>query len=166
MDFNLFAFAGAALIPMIIGFIYYNPKVLGNAWMEAAGLTEEKLKGANMPLIFGLSYVFSLFLAFGLYPIVVHQLGFKSVLMNEPGLNEVGSEMNNYLVNFMSKYGRNFRTFKHGALHGAITAFFVALPIMATNAMFERKGFKYVAINLGYWIITIALMGGVVCQFA
>ncbi|HRN41812.1 MAG TPA: DUF1761 family protein [Vicingus sp.] len=32
--------------------------------------------------------------------------------------------------------------------------------------MFERKGFKYIAINSGYWIITLGLMGGVICQFA
>jgi len=41
-----------------------------------------------------------------------------------------------------------------------------ALPILATNAMFERKSFKYIAINAGYWIITIGLMGGVISQWA
>jgi hypothetical protein len=42
----------------------------------------------------------------------------------------------------------------------------IALPILAIQAMFERKTIKYVAINAGYWIITIALMGGIVCQWA
>ncbi len=166
MNMNIFAFAGAALIPMVIGFIWYNPKVFGNAWMAASSLTEEKLKGANMPLLFGLSYVFSFFLALGLYSIVVHQAGVFSVLVDEPGFNDAGSEMNAYYTNFMSKYGMNFRTFRHGALHGTLTAILIALPILATNAMFERKSVKYVAINVGYWVVTIALMGGVICQFA
>ena len=34
----------AALIPLLVGFIYYNPKVMGNAWMKETGLNEEQLK--------------------------------------------------------------------------------------------------------------------------
>ena len=30
----------------------------------------------------------------------------------------------------------------------------------ATNALFEMKSAKYVLINVGYWILTFALMGG------
>lgn len=39
------------------------------------------------------------------------------------------------------------------------------LPILATNAMFERKGFKYIGVNGLYRFITITLMGGFICQF-
>jgi Protein of unknown function (DUF1761) len=66
----------------------------------------------------------------------------------------------------MAAYGNEFRSFKHGALHGTIAGFMVALPIIGTGAMFEKKGFKYIAINAGYWIVTMALMGGVICAFA
>jgi TctA family transporter len=166
MNFNFIAIFAAALIPMVVGFIWYNPKTLGSAWMNAAGLTEEKLKGANMPLIFGLSYVFSVLLALGMYVMVVHQSHVMSILVDEPGFKDAGSEINNYYQDFMSRFGKNFRTFKHGCFHGVLGGLFVALPILATNAMFERKGFKYIAINAGYWIITMALMGGVICQFA
>ena len=55
-----------------------------------------------------------------------------------------------------------FMTFKHGALHGSMLGLFVALPVFATNALFEMKSFKYVAINAGYWIVTMALMGGII----
>ncbi len=156
----------AALIPMIMGFIWYNPKTLGTAWMEASGLTEEKMKGANMPLIFGLSYLFSFFFTFGIYAMVVHQGHVLSILINEKGFNEAGSEINKYYTDFMSKFGTNFRTFKHGVFHGVLGGITIALPIIATSALFERKGFKYIAINVGYWVITMALMGGVICQFA
>lgn len=166
MNINIFALAGAALIPMIMGFIWYNPKVVGNAWMAEAGVTEEKMKGANMPLIFGLSYLFSFFLAFGLYFVVIHQAHIMSILIDEPGMKDAGSEISIYFTDFMSKYGNNFRTFKHGALHGTIAGFVIALPIIAVNAMFERKSVKYILINWGYWTICMALMGGVICQFA
>lgn len=156
----------AALIPLVIGFIWYNSKTFGNAWMNAAGLTEEKIKGANMPLIFFLCYVFSCMLASTMLQLTIHQMGLQSSLMNDPAFNTVGSEVRNYLAEYLAKYGHAFRTFKHGAFHGAIAGIFIAFPIVAINALFERKSWKYIWINVGYWIISMMLMGGVVCQFA
>ena len=52
MHFNWYILPLAALIPMVVAMVWYNPKVFGNAWMKAAGMTEEKAKGANMFLVF------------------------------------------------------------------------------------------------------------------
>ncbi len=162
---NLLTLALAAAIPLVIGFIWYNPKTLGTAWMHTAGLTEEKLQGGNMALIFGLTYVLSFFIAASLFQVVIHQSAFFSILVGEPGLGEEGSELMAYVNDFMAKYGDNYRTFKHGAFHGVFTGLLFATPLIGINAMFERRSFKYVAIHAGYWIITIALMGGVICQW-
>ena len=62
----------------------------------------------------------------------------------------------------MQKLGVSYRTFKHGALHGTISGFMVALPILGINALFERRGFKYIAINVGYWMLCMGIMGGIV----
>lgn len=156
----------AGIIPLIMGFIWYNPKTLGTAWMNAAGLTEEKLKGANMPLIFFLSYIFSCMVASVLMSLTIHQMGFQSSLMNEPGFGAAGSDIMNYIADYVAKYGHAFRTFKHGAFHGTITGIFIALPIIAITALFERRSWKYIWINAGYWIISMMLMGGFVCHFA
>lgn len=145
----------AALVPMIIGFIWYNPKVFGNIWMDAAGMTKEKVEGGNMPLIFGVSFVFALMLSVGVYVLVVHQAHVFSILGEGPLLDA-----------FMNEHGEAYRTFKHGVFHGIIDGILIALPILATNALFERKGFKYIAVNGGYWIATLALMGGIICQWA
>jgi hypothetical protein len=118
-----------------------------------------------MPLIFGLSYLFSFMLATAINMMVVHQSHMASILLNEPGFKEKTGDVYAMYLDFMAKYGTNFRTFKHGAFHGTLSGLFVAMPILATNAMFERKSFKYVLINVGYWTITIALMGGVICQW-
>lgn len=147
-----------ALVPLLIGFIWYNPKVFGNAWMQVAGVDEEKLKSGNMGVIFGVTYLFGLFLAAGLVPIVIHQMGVGSTLAGVPDAEAI-------LKEFMDKYGSNYRTFKHGALHGVISAFFLALPFLGINALFERRGFKYIGIHLGYWIVTLGIMGGILCQF-
>lgn len=155
----------AALVPLIMGFIYYNPKVIGTAWMKEANMTEEKMKGANMPLIFGLSFIFAFMLGMMLFSLVVHQTHVYSTLINEEGFGQSGSEIMIYIDEFMSNYGQNFRTFKHGALHGTIIGIFIVFPVFATNSMFERKSWKYTFINTGYWTITLALMGGVLCQW-
>lgn len=87
MEINFKILLLAALVPMVVGFVWYNPKTFGNAWMKVTGMTEEKAKGANMGLIFSLTYLFSLFIAFALQPIVIHQYGMFATLVNEPGFN-------------------------------------------------------------------------------
>lgn len=156
----------SALIPLLIGAVWYNPKVFGTTWMQAADMTEEKIKGANMFLIFGVTYLLSVFLGVALNFTVIHQAHIYSILMSEPGFNDPNSEISQYIASFMENYGDNFRTFKHGAFHGLIAAFTTALPVLGINALFERKGFKYIALNTGYWIVSFALMGGIICQFA
>ena len=53
VEIKIYMIFVAALIPLAIGFIWYNQKVFGTAWMKEAGVTEEKMNNANMPLIFG-----------------------------------------------------------------------------------------------------------------
>ncbi|MEI6411198.1 MAG: DUF1761 domain-containing protein [Bacteroidota bacterium] len=163
MHINFIAVLIAALIPMLIGFIWYNPKVFGKAWMAASGITEEQMKSGNMAVIFGVSFLFSLLLAVQTNFLVIHQFHYFSILMNEPGLDDANSEMGRMAADFMAKYGHNFRTFKHGAFHGAIAGIFFALPVMGISSLFERRSFKYIFIHTGYWVVTLALMGGVIC---
>ncbi len=162
---NLGIVALAALTPLIVGFIWYSPKVFGNAWMKAASLNEEKLKGANMPVIFLLTYIFALMIGVILFSIVVHQTGLFSLFADEPGLMKEGSETMVQLDGLMESLGEKFRTFKHGAFHGAVTALFIGLPIIGINALFERKSYKYILLHTGYWLITLTIMGGVLCQW-
>ena len=165
MKFNYLIIAVAAIVPLIMGFIWYNPKVFGEAWMKECNFSIETMKKPN-PIVFLWSFLLSYLIAFELSTIVIHQFGFFSILFDEPGLHEAGTEINAYAADFMAKYGTNFRTFKHGALHGSIVALLIVIPIFGTNAIFEKKSFKYVMINGGYWIVSLALMGGILCQFA
>lgn len=83
--------------------------------------------------------------------------------MMMPGVMESGSAAMNDFNVLMSTYGGNFRTFGHGALHGVITALIFVFPLIATNSLFERKSWKYNLIHVGYWLISLALVGGVLC---
>jgi hypothetical protein len=155
----------APLISLVVGFIWYHPKVFGNTWIQVSGVDTEKAKNANMPKIFALTYIFSLLVCFALHGVVIHQFHLFSLVADDPDVMKAGSEANNFLTGTLEKYGNNFRTFKHGAFHGVLAGIFMALPILGINALFEQKGFKYIAINTGYWIVTFALMGGFVCGF-
>lgn len=63
---NWLAVALSAVSTLVIGFVWYNPKTFGNAWMESVGMTEDDAKKGNMPLIFGLSFVLAMVIAFKL----------------------------------------------------------------------------------------------------
>lgn len=165
MKFNFLITAVAAIVPLIMGFIWYNPKVFGDAWMKECNFSIETMEKPN-PIVFLYCFLLSFLLAFILNTFVIHQFGFFSVLMNDPSLMESGSELNLYAADFMEKYGNNFRTFKHGALHGTMMGLLVIIPVFGTNAIFEKRTFKYVLINGGYWTVSLALMGGILCQFA
>jgi hypothetical protein len=166
MDYHIWVFFVAALIPLIIGAIWYNPKVFGNAWLKSSGLTEEDAKSGNMAVIFGLTYLFGLFLSSMLLVIVIHQNGVMSLMVSDPDFAVPGSDLHNYYTEFMEQFGNKHRTFGHGAFHGVLSSIFFALPIIGINGLFERRGFKYIAIHTGYWMLTLALMGGVICQLA
>ena len=165
MEYNLIITAIAALVPLVMGFIWYGPMLFKNAWMKEVGFTDDSMNGANMPLIFGLSYLFSFLLAFILQTLVIHQFGVQSLFAGEEGFASQSGEAYTFFQELMTNYGDRFRNFGHGALHGTMIGLLVALPIMATNAMFERKSAKYVAINAGYWVVTLALMAGILCQY-
>jgi membrane glycosyltransferase len=151
----------AALVPIITGFIWYNPKVFGNAWMKSIHMSPENMKGGNMAITLGLAYLFSVLLAVSLVSIVIHQTSILSVFNGDNSAESAA-----YMKNFFETYGGRFRTFKHGSLHGVISGFFIALPILGINALFERRGFTYIAIHTGYWMLTLGIMGGIICQFA
>ena len=158
MEFNILAIIVAAVSALVVGFVWYNPKVFGNAWMKAADVTEEKIKGGNMGKIFVLAMVFAFLLAVSLQMLVIHQTGAYSMIGGQVTDQTLPS-----FQAFMDDYGNTFRTFKHGALHGVLAGLFSALPIIGTNALFERKSAKYILINSGYWIVTLAVMGGIIC---
>lgn len=94
-------------------------------------------------------------LAFILPTIVIHQMGALG-LFN-------GDSNDATYIELMKTHGDVFRTFKHGALHGFFAGLFIAFPITAINGVFEQKSWKYILINAGYWIVSMMLMGAIIC---
>jgi Protein of unknown function (DUF1761) len=155
---NWIAIAISTIIPLVLGFGWYHKALFGNAWMQASNMTLEDAKKINMPLVMGILLVFSFFLSMGMLMSVIHQMHLGSLIANLP---DADGSMKADVDMMMAKYGNNFRTFKHGALHGFLTSIFVALPIISFSALFEGKKGKYIAIHWGFWAVSMMLMGGV-----
>lgn len=155
----------AALIPLAIGAVYYSPMLFQNAWMSTSGVTEDKMKSGNMILIFGLTYLFSLFICGFLIQFVIHQAGLPGLFNGAEKYGVTAAEGEAFVNSFMEKYGHVHRSFPHGVVHGIIATIMFAFPIIAINSLFERKSWKYIFIHTGYWLICLALMGGVICAF-
>jgi len=154
----------AGAIPMVVGFVWYGP-LFGNSWMKVNGFTKENLEVGNMAVIFGVSYLLSVILAVGLTGLTNHQSGVVQLFAMHPDYQTAGTEVGDLFKAVMDKFGRTHRSFGHGAIHGAINTVLIALPLIAINALFERRGWKYIGIHFGYWLATLALMGGVVCAW-
>ena len=122
----------SSLIPIVIGFIYYHKYLFGKTWMKSLNINEEDLKKGNKVLIIGLSLIMSFLLSV-------------------------------FLINFNNSPGQEgeFDTFVHGAWHGFFVSFVVGMPIIFITGLFEIKKIKNLLINAIYWIITLAIMGGI-----
>ena len=120
-----------ALVPLVLGFIWYNPKLFGTAWMNSIGMTEDDAQKGNMPVIFGVSYLLAAVAAYN-------------------------------IATYMGYHDAVDRVFTHGAFHGGMLAVYTGLPILITNSLFEKRSWTNILINAGYWVITFAVMGGVI----
>ena len=159
MKINFIALFIAALSTLVVGYIWYHPRVFGKIWMKEAGVTEQKMKpNAILPLI-GISLVYAFLISMVLQFLVIHQFGASSMTGGD-----TTKALPSYAA-FMNDYGTAFRTFKHGALHGFLASIFMILPIIGTNSLFERKSFKYTLLSSGFWIISFTIMGGIICAW-
>lgn len=132
----------AGLIPMALGFVWYHKAVFGQAWMDSLGFTEKDLESGNMGATMGLALLLSMLLSLSLKDIFFGVHGGEEALTAAGDLN-----------------------FGHGAFHGLLTAVMLAIPVLVTNGLFEKKGAKNLLINSGYWIVAISLMNGLLAAW-
>ena len=157
MEINFFALAVAALSSLVVGFIWYNPKVFGTIWMRETGITMDTEKKPNMIKMMSLTLFYAFLIAFFIQTVVIHQFGAMGMVGGDPALAKPS------YASFMADYGMSFRTFKHGMFHGFIAGLFFALPVIGVGAQYESRSWKYTLICGGYWVVTCMIMGGIIC---
>lgn len=131
MDYSWMPVVVAATITLLTGAIWYNPRVFGRLWLSETGLDEETLQKANMPLIFGLTYLFGLMVAVMLQGCMDRDL---LMLPVHPLIQ--------------------------GSMIGGWIGLMLGLPVLGVIALFERRSYRYILIHAGYWVLTLGLMGG------
>jgi len=139
-ELNYIAIIVAALVPNILGAIYYGP-LLGEKWLSSLNYTSEDLKGRNEPLIYGsallLSFIVSFFLKF----------------LIESLHKDVGQTGDLVFA--------SFHTFPHGALHGAGLAIGLVIPIIICLGLFQKTKSSNIVINCIFWLLCFSIMGGI-----
>lgn len=127
---NIWAILVATLSTFVIGGLWYSPVLFGNAWMNAAGVSEQEIQQGNKAKIFGLAFIFELIMAFNL-------------AMFLTGSPEAAEQMNAGA----------------GAFYGFLTGFGWIFFALAVNSLYEQRSWKYIFINGGYWTIAFTVMG-------
>jgi len=155
----------AAFIPLVLRFVWYNPRVFGNAWMKAAEIPEERNESGNRTKTFALTYLFSLLAAWVLSALTVHQSGMIQLFLGEPALKDASSNISQLFNQFMMEHGQRHRTFGHGFIHGAEAGLFMGLSLIGMSALYEGRPARFTLIHVGYYMLCFALMGGVICTF-
>ncbi len=138
---NWLAIGVATLIPMVVGFVYYHPKVLGGIWMRANGFTLESVGNGPKPIMYLVCLGMSFLLAF-----------WCCVQFLDPHQTNIDFDGN----------PKDWKTFRHGVVHGISYGLFFVFPVLGTLSIFEKKPFSWVLVNTGYWLITLCVMCGIV----
>lgn len=84
MDFsvvNIWAVLLCGVASLVIGGLWYSPFLFARRWQQEAGVTEEKMKGANMPVIFLLTFLLSSVMAFNMALFFGGKVGFSDGLL-------------------------------------------------------------------------------------
>jgi hypothetical protein len=132
---NYVAVLVAGVASMIVGFLWYSPALFGKKWAILKGYTDESLKAAQagMGKWYGVSFVLSLLMA--------------------------------YMLAHVMFFSDNF--FHKGLLAvGWTSALFMwlgfVMPVQVTQQIFGERKWKLFAIDTGYQLVSLLVMGLVI----
>ncbi len=126
---NFWAVLVSAALAFGIGSIWYGP-LFGKAWQKEVGLSDEKVQSGNMFKIFGISFILTLIMAFGM-AFLFHKVPDENV------------------------------TWMVGLSHGLYVGIAFVVTSMGVNYQYEGKSMKLWAINSGYQVLFLMLMGAI-----
>jgi len=159
MNLNYYAFFLISFIPLIIGFFWYHLQSFVSKWSGEKFKNIKKLSFIQVITCFVLSFT----LVYGYINIVIHQIRFYELFFTD--IMKGSQEAEVVVKEFLSKYGNKHRHFGHGVFHGIINAFVFALPFIGFHAILGQKNKSYVAHHFSYWLITSAVIGGLISEF-
>ena len=132
VEVNYLAVLFAGVASMIVGFLWYSPMLFGNLWMKLMGHTKESMEKEkkNMGKTYGTSFVLSLVTA--------------------------------YVLSHVISLSQNF--YGYDAITTGVTSAFwmwlgFVMPVQSTDMLFGSKKWKLFAVNTGFQLASLLVMG-------
>jgi hypothetical protein len=141
MQMNWAAFAVAVVAQMVIGFIWFHPKVMGTMWSKASGISLEDMKPKNPGMVYGLTILYTVLFTM-----------FIMTNVTGPGQD-------------VAPDGHSYHTFQHGVVHALILTGFVILPVLGTPALYEGKTKGWMIVQVGYWLVRLIVAAGILSMW-
>jgi hypothetical protein len=130
VDINVWGLVLAVAVNMVIGFIWYAPQMFGSAWMKMNGLTKKDTQAnRTTPMIAML--VLAIVQAYVLRHFVVYSGAFNPT----------------------------YSATSVGFLTGLWAWIGIVAPVMGASYMFAGRRKKLLAIDAGYYLVALPIMG-------
>lgn len=136
---NWLAIIVAGLIPSIMGAIFYGP-LFEKQWLSSLGKTKEEMIPKNMAVTYGLALLMAMLLSMSMKMTI--EIVHKDVVDGVIALT-------------------SFHTFKHGAFHGLMMCISFIVPVIVSLSLFQKNSGKNILLNVLFWCLTMAIMGGI-----
>lgn len=165
LESNWYIIFFTAFLPLIIGYVWYHPKIFGG---KLAKFSDNQLSNIGVTNNFKRAisiYGFGVLLSYMVLLLCVHQIGPHLLFFAESQMADPNYEAHAFLKNFLEQFGDRHRTFSHGLIHGFEMGLFWSIALLASTAFIEGQSLKKYWIHIGFWILTCMVMGGVLSAF-
>lgn len=137
IEVNWLAILVAAVVSMVVGFLWYSPVLFAKPWMKLSGMTKDKIAKSDMAKTYGISFVVAIVTAFVLSHVISLSMNFFHYSGLSTGLNSA----------FWMWFG-------------------FVMPVQLTSSLFDGRSFNLFLINTGYQLASLLAMGLVIGLWA
>lgn len=138
VEMNIWAVLVCAAINMVLGMVWYSPKVFGTAWMKGLGKSMadiEKVKGKGKGM--GSSYALMAVSAVVMAYVLAHFVDFAQA-----------------------------KTVAEGLQTGLWAWLGFVGPVMLGGVLWEGKSWKFYCISAGYYLVSLLIFGALLATWA
>ena len=132
---NFWAVLVSAITAFIIGGLWYSPILFGNAWMKTGGMNAKDMEKAKNR--------------------GVGKLYFVSFL---------GGLLMAYILAHFVQY-LSSSNFLEGMVAGCWLWLGFIVPVLLGSVLWEGKPLKFYLINVGYYLVSLTVMGGILAAW-